>query len=97
MPFINIIFGTSLILEIPDPMWNLLTIGVGAIAHRIGPIWQHRAVDGFQTHQLPAVRISHVAARLRPFAKVVLFLFRQRPMQTKVLRDHGAIGKALMQ
>jgi len=29
MPFINIIFGTSLILEIPDPMWNLLTIGVG--------------------------------------------------------------------
>ena len=37
MPFINIIFGTSLILEIPDPMWNLLTIGVGGyIAGRSG-------------------------------------------------------------
>ena len=36
-PFINIIFGTSLILEIPDPMWNLLTIGVGGyIAGRSG-------------------------------------------------------------
>ena len=37
MPFINIIFGTSLILAIPDPMWNLLTIGVGGyIAGRSG-------------------------------------------------------------
>jgi|TARA_Y100000296_G_scaffold75841_1_gene95896 hypothetical protein len=37
MPFINIIFGTSLILSIPDPMWNLLTIGVGGyIAGRSG-------------------------------------------------------------
>ena len=37
MPFINIIFGTSLILEIPDPMWNLLPIGVGGyIAGRSG-------------------------------------------------------------
>ncbi len=37
MPFANIIFGTSLILEIPDPMWNLLTIGVGGyIAGRSG-------------------------------------------------------------
>ena len=37
MPFINIIFGTSLILDIPDPMWNLLTIGVGGyIAGRSG-------------------------------------------------------------
>ena len=37
MPFANIIFGTSLILSIPDPMWNLLTIGVGGyIAGRSG-------------------------------------------------------------
>ena len=37
MPFANAIFGTSLILEIPDPMWNLLTIGVGGyIAGRSG-------------------------------------------------------------
>ena len=37
MPFANVIFGTSLILEIPDPMWNLLTIGIGGyIAGRRG-------------------------------------------------------------
>ena len=37
MPFANVIFGTSLILEIPDPMWNLLTIGIGGyIAGRSG-------------------------------------------------------------
>ena len=37
MPFANAIFGTSLILEIPDPMWNLLTIGIGGyIAGRSG-------------------------------------------------------------
>ena len=36
-PFINAIFGTSLELSIPDPMWNLLTIGVGGyIAGRSG-------------------------------------------------------------
>ena len=29
MPFVNVIFGTTLYLDIPDPMWNLLTIGVG--------------------------------------------------------------------
>ena len=37
MPFANLIFGTSLDLQIPDPMWNLLTIGVGGyIAGRSG-------------------------------------------------------------
>ena len=37
MPFANIIFGTSIELSIPDPMWNLLTIGVGGyIAGRSG-------------------------------------------------------------
>ena len=36
-PFANAIFGTSLSLSIPDPMWNLLTIGVGGyIAGRSG-------------------------------------------------------------
>ena len=29
MPFANLIFGSSVELPIPDPMWNLLTIGVG--------------------------------------------------------------------
>ena len=29
MPFANLIFGSSVELSIPDPMWNLLTIGVG--------------------------------------------------------------------
>ena len=29
MPFANLIFGSSVELQIPDPMWNLLTIGVG--------------------------------------------------------------------
>ena len=29
MPFVNVIFGKTLYLDIPDPMWNLLTIGVG--------------------------------------------------------------------
>ena len=28
-PILELIFGTSLNLEIPEPMWNLLTIGVG--------------------------------------------------------------------
>lgn len=37
MPFANLIFGTSVELSIPDPMWNLLTIGVGGyIAGRSG-------------------------------------------------------------
>jgi hypothetical protein len=37
MPFANIIFGTAVELSIPDPMWNLLTIGVGGyIAGRSG-------------------------------------------------------------
>ncbi len=37
MPFANLLFGTSINLEIPDPMWNLLTIGVGGyIAGRSG-------------------------------------------------------------
>lgn len=37
MPFANLLFGTSLDLQIPDPMWNLLTIGVGGyIAGRSG-------------------------------------------------------------
>jgi len=36
-PFINLVFGTSLELLIPEPMWNLLTIGVGGyIAGRSG-------------------------------------------------------------
>ena len=36
-PFINILFGTSLELSIPEPMWNLLTIGIGGyIAGRSG-------------------------------------------------------------
>jgi len=37
LPFANIIFGVSVELSIPDPMWNLLTIGVGGyIAGRSG-------------------------------------------------------------
>jgi hypothetical protein len=37
MPFANLLFGSSLTLDIPDPMWNLLTIGVGGyIAGRSG-------------------------------------------------------------
>jgi len=37
LPFANIIFGASVELSIPDPMWNLLTIGVGGyIAGRSG-------------------------------------------------------------
>ena len=36
-PVLNAVFGTSLALSIPDPMWNLLTIGVGGyIAGRSG-------------------------------------------------------------
>ena len=36
-PFVNILFGTSLELSIPEPMWNLLTIGIGGyIAGRSG-------------------------------------------------------------
>ena len=36
-PVLNSVFGTSLALSIPDPMWNLLTIGVGGyIAGRSG-------------------------------------------------------------
>ncbi len=36
-PVLELILGTSLNLEIPDPMWNLLTIGVGGyIAGRSG-------------------------------------------------------------
>ena len=36
-PVLNAFFGTSLELSIPDPMWNLLTIGVGGyIAGRSG-------------------------------------------------------------
>ena len=36
-PVLNAVFGTSLELSIPDPMWNLLTIGVGGyIAGRSG-------------------------------------------------------------
>mgnify|MGYP003625053383 FL=1 len=36
-PFINLALGTSLELSIPEPMWNLLTIGVGGyIAGRSG-------------------------------------------------------------
>jgi len=36
-PILNAVFGTSLALSIPDPMWNLLTIGVGGyIAGRSG-------------------------------------------------------------
>tara|TARA_R100001377_G_scaffold55919_1_gene33206 strand:+ start:1337 stop:1744 length:408 start_codon:yes stop_codon:yes gene_type:complete len=36
-PFSNAIFGTAISLDIPDQMWNLLTIGVGGyIAGRSG-------------------------------------------------------------
>ena len=36
-PFCNAFLGTSIELSIPDPMWNLLTIGVGGyIAGRSG-------------------------------------------------------------
>jgi hypothetical protein len=45
MPFANLIFGSSLVLEIPDPMWNLLTIGVGGYiagrsAEKVAENWQ---------------------------------------------------------
>tara|TARA_R100000742_G_C4277110_1_gene98698 strand:+ start:1921 stop:2322 length:402 start_codon:yes stop_codon:yes gene_type:complete len=37
LPFANLVFGASIELSIPDPMWNLLTIGVGGyIAGRSG-------------------------------------------------------------
>tara|TARA_R110000823_G_scaffold293577_2_gene412451 strand:- start:1395 stop:1796 length:402 start_codon:yes stop_codon:yes gene_type:complete len=45
MPFANIIFGTAVELTIPDPMWNLLTIGVGGYiagrsAEKVADNWQ---------------------------------------------------------
>ena len=45
MPFANIIFGTAVELTIPDPMWNLLTIGVGGYiagrsAEKVANNWQ---------------------------------------------------------
>ena len=42
-PVLNSVFGTSLALSIPDPMWNLLTIGVGGyIAGRSGEKIAHK-------------------------------------------------------
>ena len=45
MPFANLIFGTAVELTIPDPMWNLLTIGVGGYiagrsAEKVANNWQ---------------------------------------------------------
>ena len=45
LPFANIIFGVSVELSIPDPMWNLLTIGVGGYiagrsAEKVAQNWQ---------------------------------------------------------
>ena len=45
MPVANLIFGTAVELTIPDPMWNLLTIGVGGYiagrsAEKVANNWQ---------------------------------------------------------
>jgi len=45
LPFASIIFGVSIELSIPDPMWNLLTIGVGGYiagrsAEKVAQNWQ---------------------------------------------------------
>ena len=46
-PILNATFGTSLELTIPDPMWNLLTIGVsgyivGRSGEKIAQNWQSK-------------------------------------------------------
>jgi hypothetical protein len=46
-PILNAILGTSLELTIPDPMWNLLTIGVsgyivGRSGEKIAQNWQSK-------------------------------------------------------
>ena len=46
-PILNATLGTSLELTIPDPMWNLLTIGVsgyivGRSGEKIAQNWQSK-------------------------------------------------------
>mmetsp|Transcript_29498 Transcript_29498/g.57884 ORF Transcript_29498/g.57884 Transcript_29498/m.57884 type:complete len:216 (-) Transcript_29498:734-1381(-) len=74
------------------PLHILLPIGIAPQRHGIGPVRQDRAVRCLQPHKLPPLGVRHMAAGVRAFAQIVVFLLRQRPMQAQILRDHRAIG-----
>src|SRR6056297_1643179 len=66
------------------PLRLALTIGVGALRSGIGAVRQHAAILGFQPHQLPPLGVGHVLALLRTLAEVILFLLRDRPVESQI-------------